>query len=186
MGNILYGFNVSLDGFIEDATGNFDWSEPDEESHRHFNEQERATGLHLYGRGLWEVMKVWATLDAEPSMAEYEREYARLWQNVPTIVFSRTLTEVPDGVRLLRGVDPAEIRQLKANTEGDLSLGGASLAAEFRRLGLVDEYWLYVVPVLVGSGKRMFQGQALERLPLLEVRTFTSGVTLLRYATEKQ
>ena len=186
MGNITYGFNVSLDGFIEDATGNFDWSEPDEESHRHFNNQERSTGLHLYGRGLWEVMKVWATLDTEPSMAEYEREYARLWQKVPTIVFSRTLTEAPEGVRLLREVDPAEIRQLKATTDGELALGGASLAAEFRRFGLVDEYWVYVVPVLVGSGKRMFRGEATEHLQLHDVRTFTSGVTLLRYATEKQ
>jgi dihydrofolate reductase len=182
MGNILYGFNVSLDGFIEDATGNFDWSTPDEESHRHFNDQERATGLHLYGRGLWEVMKVWATLDTEPSMAEYEREYARLWQKVPTIVFSRTLTEVPDGVRIVREVDAVEIRELKARTEGDLSLGGASLAAEFRRLGLVDEYLVYVVPVLVGSGKPMFQGDTIENLHLLDVRTFASGVTLLRYA----
>jgi len=182
MGNILYGFNVSLDGFIEDATGNFDWSTPDEESHRHFNDQERATRLHLYGRGLWEVMKVWATLDTEPSMAEYEREYARLWQKVPTIVFSRTLTEVPDGVRIVRKVDAVEIRELKARTEGDLSLGGASLAAEFRRLGLVDEYLVYVVPVLVGSGKPMFQGETIEKLRLLDVRTFASGVTLLRYA----
>ena len=182
MGSILYGFNVSLDGFIEDATGNFDWSEPDEESHRHFNDQERVTGLHLYGRRLWEVMKVWATLDSEPSLAEYEREYARLWQKVPTVVFSRTLTEVPEGVRLSREVDAAEVRELKATTEGDLSLGGASLAAEFRRLGLVDEYWVYVVPILVGSGKPMFQGEGLESLRLLDVRTFASGVTLLRYA----
>jgi dihydrofolate reductase len=182
MGMITYGFNVSLDGFIEDSTGGFDWSVPDEALHRHFNEQERVTGLHLYGRGLWETMKVWGTLGEDASLSEVEHEYARLWQRVPTVVFSRTLQEAPDGVRLVREVDPVEIARLKESTLGELSLGGASLAAEFRRLGLIDEYLVYVAPVLVGSGKRMFEDTGVERLRLLDVERFDAGVTLLRYA----
>jgi len=184
MGKVVYGFNVSLDGFIEDSSGNFDWSVPDEALHRHFNEAEAATGLHLYGRRLWETMRVWQTLDADPSVSEVERDYARHWQQSPNIVFSTTLTEVPPGVRLLRTVDPAEIAELKQSTAGEISLGGAGLAAEFRKHGLIDEYWVYVAPVLLGSGKPMFQGPGIERLRLLGIEQFESGTTLLRYAPE--
>ena len=182
MGKISYGFMASIDGFIEDASGDFDWSTPVEETHRMFNDQEARTGLHLYGRRLWETMKVWGPMAEDESLTEYELEFARHWAKVPTIVFSRTLSEVPEGVQLRREVDADEIRRLKETTEGEISLGGASLAAEFRKHGLIDEYQVFAVPIVVGQGKRMFQGDIIERLELLEVRPLPAGVTLLRYA----
>ncbi len=126
-------------------------------------------------------MRFWASPDQHAPLSEYEREYASFWQKVPTIVFSRTLRDADPGVRIVREVNPVEVARLKESTEGELSLGGASLAAEFRRLGLIDEYWVYVYPILVGGGKPMFQGEATERLRLLETLQFDSGTTLLRY-----
>ena len=181
MGKVVYGFHVSLDGFIEDRSGGFDWFVPDEALHRHHNEHERDTGLHLYGRGLYDVMRFWASPEQHGPVSEVEREYARYWQRVPTTVYSRTLQSADPGVRIVREVDPAEVARLAASTEGKLSLGGASLAAEFRRLGLIDEYWVYVVPIVVGGGKPMFQGEAREPLRLLATEQFASGTTLLRY-----
>lgn len=183
MGTVTYGFNVSLDGYIEDSAGSFDWSMPDEGLHRHFNDLERETAVHLYGRGLYEVMRPWSTMDSDESLPEYIREYARLWQRVPNVVFSRTLTAAESNVRIVRDGIADEVARLKAGTDGYLALGGANIAAEFMRLGLIDEYRVYVAPVIVGSGKPMFQGvESASPLRLLDVERFAGGVVLLRYA----
>ena len=127
------------------------------------------------------MMRFWGNPDQHGPLSEYEREFASYWQKVPTIVYSRTLRDADPGVRIVREVDPTEVARLKESTEGELSLGGASLAAEFRRLSLIDEYCVYVVPILVGGGKPMFQGEGTQRLRLLETHQFDSGTTLLRY-----
>ena len=185
MAKLIYGFSVSLDGFIEDARGSLDWSVPDETLHRHFNERERSASAALYGRRLYELMSAyWPTADEDPSAPDVIKEYARIWRSEPKVVFSRTLQSVSHNARLVRDVLPAEIARLKAESAGDLLLGGPGLALSFMRLGLIDEYWLYIHPVLLGGGKPMFG--PLERaidLRLLDTQSFNHGVELHRYET---
>lgn len=177
---------VSLDGYIEGSDGMFDWATPDEALHQHFNEVEREAGVHLYGRRLYEMMRYWETADTNPGSSAVEREYARRWQQVPTIVFSTTLDRVEGNARLVKGDIAAEVTRLKAQLGKDMHVGGAGLGATFMRLGLIDEYWLYVCPVAVGGGKPFFSASdAPVRLRLIETRTFTSGVVLLRYEPAK-
>jgi dihydrofolate reductase len=175
--------SVSIDGFIEATDGDLRWSYPDEELHQHFNEQESLIDLHLYGRGLYENMaSYWPTSVADPSTPQVEREYARLWKNMPKVVFSTTLKEVGWNSRLVSGDIAGEVNRLKARPGGDMSVGGAGLAASFMRLDLIDEYRLYLHPVILGGGKPMFhQLQNIINLQLIETHTFGSGVVLLRY-----
>ena len=183
MRRVIYAMSVSLDGFIEASDGDLSWSFPDQELHRHFNDLESTIGIHLYGRGLYENMAAfWPTADENPSAPEQEIAYARIWKSMPKVVFSRTLEHVAWNSRLVRGDIAAEVDKLKAQSGGDMSVGGASLASTFMQLGLIDEYRLYVHPVVLGGGKPMFyqQPQAF-RLKLLETRRFGSGVVLLRY-----
>lgn len=183
MGKLIYAMLVSLDGFIEGPDGELDWHLIDEELHRHFNALESKIDIQLYGRRLYENMTAyWPTADQNPSASAYEVEYARIWRTKPKIVFSKTLDKVEWNGQLLREVNPEEINRLKAQPGTTLSLGGPDLAATFRQLDLIDEYWLYVNPVVVGGGKPMFPALAdLTRLQLLETQTFGSGVVLLRY-----
>jgi dihydrofolate reductase len=182
MRKIIYSMMVSLDGFIEDSNGEIGWVLVDEELHRDANEQEAAMDLDLYGRRLYEVMRYWETADTNPDSAPVEVEFARIWQRVPKMVFSTTLEQVGDYATLVREVDPTEIQRLKEQPGQSMSVGGADLAATFTRLGLIDEYWLYVHPVILGGGKPYF-GPLDSRLNLrlIETRTFGSGVVLLRY-----
>ncbi|MGE0600397.1 MAG: dihydrofolate reductase family protein [Dehalococcoidia bacterium] len=182
MGKIIYSMNLSLDGFIEGPDGRFDWSEPDEELHRHFNEREAHTGYHLFGRRMYELMNgFWPTADQLPDAPDYIAEYARLYRAVPNIVFSRTLQSVDENSRLVRENIAEEVASLKASTDKELALGGPGIAAEFTRLGLVDEYWLYYVPAIVGGGKPMFGGvDQPMRMEMLGVDTFGGGTTLVR------
>jgi dihydrofolate reductase len=184
---IIYGFNASLDGYIEDRDGGIGWSDPDQELHAFWNEQERECGLHLYGRRLWEIMSAyWPTAAEDPGATPVTIEYARLWNAVPTIVFSRTLDSVSGNARLVRDGIEEEVTRLKAMPGKAMSLGGAGIAATFMRLGLVDEYLVAVHPVLLGGGKRMFADlPSEERLALKASRTLASGVVVLRYERER-
>lgn len=180
---IYYAFNVSLDGFIEDARGTLDWSNPDEELHRHFNQKEAETDIAIYGRRLYETMAAfWPTADQDPSLPEVALEYARIWNAQPKLVFSKTLAEVGSNSRLVRDDLAGEVRRLKAQPGKSISVGGAELAASLMELGLIDEYSVYIHPVILGGGKPMFP--ALREkidLQLVGTQAFTSGVVLLSY-----
>jgi dihydrofolate reductase len=179
---VIYSIGVSLDGFIAGPGGEIDWAAPDEELHRFHNEQTRELGAHLCGRRLYEEMVFWETADRNPSAAEHEVEFARIWQALPKIVFSTTLTEVEGNARLATEGVREEVAKLRQQPGGDLAVGGAGLAAGFTRLGLIDEYRLFVSPVVLGGGTPYFPPLE-ERiaLELVETRTFGSRVVYLRY-----
>lgn len=181
MGKVLYSMNVSLDGYIEDPNGSIEFSTPAEDVHRQENEQARQASAFLFGRRLYEVMEEpWTTAARRDDLSDVEAEFARAYVETPRIVFSDTLETVPEGVRLVRSSDAvAEVTRLKQQTEGHLSLGGASLAASL--VDLVDEFRLYVMPVVVGGGKPFFAARKKLRLRLAEHRAFASGAMYLRY-----
>ena len=183
MRKVIYAMSVSLDGFIETTQGDLNWSFPDEELHKHFNDLEREIDIHLYGRRLYENMAAyWPTADENPSAPQHEIEYARIWRDKPKIVFSKTLNQVGWNARLVRGDIAGEVNQLKEQPGKDLSVGGAELASTFMQLGLIDEYWLYLHPVVLGGGKPMFRPlRDPISLQLVETRKFGGGVVLLRY-----
>jgi dihydrofolate reductase len=183
MRKVVYAMSISLDGFIEAVDGDLGWSYPDEELHQHFNEREARFDTYLYGRGLYENMAAyWPTADENPDLPPWEIEYARIWIRKPKVVFSKTLTKVDWNSRLVRDNIAEEVRRLKEGNGGDMNVGGAGLAASFMRLGLIDEYDLYLNPVVLGGGKPMFpQLDDRINLKLIETRTFGSGVVLLRY-----
>jgi dihydrofolate reductase len=182
MRKLFYSMGVSLDGYIAGPAGEFDWATPDEELHRFHNQQARETGVDLYGRRLYEAMRFWETADRDPSLAEYELEFARIWKETPKIVFSRTLETVEGDYRLVRDGAAEEVARLKEGSGADLAVGGAGLAAELIRHGLVDELQPLVYPVVAGGGTPYLP--ALEErldLELVETRTFGSRVVYLRY-----
>jgi dihydrofolate reductase len=184
MGRLTYGFGVSADGYVADENGDIGWSTPDAELHQYWNDQARETAVTLYGRKLYELMSAyWPTADQAPDVSPVEIEFARLWRAMPKVVFSTTLEEVDWNSRLERG-DVVEVaRRLKAETDGPIAVGGATLAAPLVRAGLVDEFQVVVTPVVVGGGTPFFP--TLDRwikLELVENRTFPSGAVLLRYA----
>ena len=182
MRKLIYSMGVSLDGFVAGPGGNIDWSVPDEELHRFHNQQTREIGVHLCGPRLYEVMTYWETADQDPSAADYELEFARLWQELPKIVFSKTLDSVEGNARLVRDGLAGEVAKLKEQPGKDLAVGGAGLASAAMMLNLIDEYRLFVYPVLLGGGTPYFP--ALEdrlNLELMETRTFGSRVVHVRY-----
>ena len=180
MRKLIYGMGVSLDGYIADRAGAIDWSAPDEELHRFHNEQARETGVNLYGRRLWETMRPWG--DEGFPNGEAEREWAELWKATPKLVFSTTLESVEGNATLLRGGAREEVERLKQEPGKDLVVGGAGLAASL--VDLIDEYRLFVNPVLLGSGTPFFPPLS-DRIPLelAETRTFGSRVVYLRYVS---
>jgi dihydrofolate reductase len=182
MRKLIYKMTVSLDGFIAGPNGEIDWSPPDEELHRFHNEQTREAGTFLLGRRLYEAMLYWETADEEPSAADYELEFARIWKATPRIVFSRTLEEVEGNARLAREGVAEEVARLKEQPGKDLFVGGAGLASTCIELGLIDEYWLFVGPVVLGGGTPYFPalGERIN-LELVETQTFGSRVVYLRY-----
>jgi dihydrofolate reductase len=182
MRKLIYSMGVSLDGFIAGRGGEIDWSAPDEELHRFHNEQTRELGAHLCGRRLYETMVYWETADENPSAGETELEFARIWQSLPKIVFSKTLEHVEGNTRLLRDGVAEEVAKLKEQPGKDLAVGGAGLASTVMKLGLVDEFRLFVSPVVLGGGTPYFP--ALDEridLELVETRTFGSRVVYVRY-----
>jgi dihydrofolate reductase len=179
---LIYSMSVSLDGFIAGPGGDIDWSPPDEELHRFHNQQVAELGAHLLGRRLYEVMVYWETVDEDPAAGEVALEFAQIWKSLPKIVFSKTLDEVVGNTTLMRDGLAEEVARLKAEPGKDLAVGGAGLAAACTQLGLIDEYRLFVSPVVLGAGTPYFP--ALEQsidLELAETRTFGSRVVYLRY-----
>jgi dihydrofolate reductase len=182
MRKLIYSMSVSLDGFIAGPQGEIDWSAPDEELHRFHNEQVREIGAHLCGRRLYETMVYWQKAEENPSASDYELEFARIWKGLPKIVFSKTLQEVEGDARLVRDGLADEVAKLKEQPGKDLAVGGAGLASSCMELGLIDEYRLFVSPVVLGGGTPYFP--ALEEridLELVETRTFRSRVVYVRY-----
>jgi dihydrofolate reductase len=174
---------VSLDGYVAGPDGSIDFALPDEELHRAANDELRDAELELYGRRMWEVMAAhWPTADQDPDLPEEEREFALLWQAAEKVVFSRTLTEVEHDARLVRDDPVAEIRKLKGQGDGSMAISGPTVAAEAVRAGLVDEYQLFLHPVVLGGGLPYLPPlDAPLELELAEERRFGSGVTYLRY-----
>jgi dihydrofolate reductase len=174
--------SLSVDGYFEGPGRELDWQMVDDELHRHFNEWLGAAGAFLDGRVTYELMaEYWPTADEDPSSPEPVVEFARIWREMPKIVFSRTLEDADWNALVVHDVDVEEIQALKSEAGGDLALGGANLGATFMRLDLIDEYRLYIHPVVVGDGHRLFPHGFQQQLQLQETRTFGNGVVLLRY-----
>jgi dihydrofolate reductase len=182
MPKVIYSFTVSLDGFIAGPDGEIDWSPPDEELHRFHNDRVREIGVQLLGRRLYETMLSWETADQNPDASEIELDFARIWQALPKIVFSTTLERVAGNCTLLRDGVAEEVARLKEQGGKDIAVGGAGLASTLIEQNLVDEYQVFVSPVVLGAGTPLFPAvQNRIELELLETRTFGSRVVYLRY-----
>jgi dihydrofolate reductase len=183
MRSVTYSMGVSLDGYIVGPDGAFDWAPPAADVFRFWIDEIRGVGVHLMGRRLYETMLYWETADQDPSLDDAELEWAALWKPLPKVVFSTTLSEVQGRARLAAGGLAAEIERLRAEPgQGEIAIGGATLAAQAAAQGLIDEYRPMVYPVLVGGGIPFFPRR--ERrvdLELVETRPFSSGVVYLRY-----
>ena len=188
MRNVTYSMGVSLDGYIAGPHGDFDWAEPDEEVFRFVTDELREVGVHLLGRRLYETMLYWETADQDPSLNDSALEWAAIWNPLPKVVFSTTLSAVQGSARLASGGLAEEIERLRAEPgEGDIAIGGATLAAEAAALGLIDEYRAMVYPVLVGAGIPFFSQRGHHvALELIETRTFNSRVVYVRYCVAHQ
>jgi dihydrofolate reductase len=182
MAKLIYSAITSLDGYVADEEGNFDWAAPDEEVHSFVNDLERPVGTYLYGRRMYEVMRAWETMDTGPEQPPVVEDFAKIWQAADKIVYSRTLETAPGArTRIERDFDPEAVRQLKASARRDLTVGGPDLAAQAIKAGLVDEYQLFVTPVVVGGGKRSLPDGIRLKLELMDERRFGSGVVHLHY-----
>ena len=183
MRKIILQSSVSLDGYIEGPDRGLGWHRVDDELHYHFNQQLAAMGAFLMGRVMYERMaEFWPTADRDPAAPGAVAEFAGIWREMPKVVYSKTLERADWNATIVRDVTPAEVEELKAQPGGDLSLGGADLTASFMRYGLIDEYRIYVHPVVIGDGKPLFPpGTNMTPLQLAETRTFGNGVVLLRY-----
>ncbi|HWC43763.1 MAG TPA: dihydrofolate reductase family protein [Actinomycetota bacterium] len=181
MAKLIYSAIMSLDGYIADEQGNFDWAAPDEEVHRFVNDLERPVGTYLYGRRMYEVMAAWETMGT-PDQPPVTLDFARIWQAADKIVYSSTLDSVSSArTRIERRFDPEAVRQLKATTGSDLGVGGPHLAAQAIRAGLVDEYHLLLTPTVVGGGNQALPDHVRLDLDLLDERRFGGGVVFLHY-----
>ncbi|HWL33819.1 MAG TPA: dihydrofolate reductase family protein [Gaiellaceae bacterium] len=185
MAKLSYGAIASLDGHIEDVEGKFDWAAPDEEVLAFVNELERPVGAYLYGRRMYETMVFWENPPALSDEPPVVQDFAGIWQAAEKIVYSRTLASVTsERTRIERAFDPEAIRQLKGTAGRDLTLGGADLASQAVAAGLVDEYHLFLVPVLVGGGRRSLPDDNVRaNLELLDERRFGNGTVYLHYRT---
>lgn len=184
MAKLIYSAITSLDGYVADEDGSFDWGVPDEEVHAFVNDLERPIGAYLYGRRMYEVMVFWErahTLADEPASI---RDYAAIWQAADKVVFSTTLGTVSSArTRIEREFDPEAIREMKASAERDLGVGGPTLAARAFAAGVVDEVWLILAPIAVGGGTRALPEHVRVELELLDERRFGNGMVYLRYRT---
>lgn len=182
MAKLIYSAISSLDGFIEDVTGNFDWAMPDEEVHGFVNDLERSAGTYLFGRRMYETMMVWETDPSFTADSALLRDYAEIWQAADKIVYSRSLDKISTRrTRLERDFDPEAIRRLKQTADRDISIGGPELAAHAFRSGLIDECQLFLIPISVGGGKRALPEDVRLELELLDERRFANGTVFLRY-----
>jgi dihydrofolate reductase len=182
MAKLIYSAIASLDGYVADEEGRFEWAEPDEEVHAFINELERSVGTYLYGRRMYETMAGWETDATLAAQSEPMRDFAQIWQAAEKIVYSRTLETAPTRrTRIERDFDPEAVRRLKASAGRDLTVGGPDLAAHAFRADLVDECHLFVAPIIVGGGKQSLPDDVRLALELLAERRFDGGMVHLRY-----
>jgi dihydrofolate reductase len=184
MAKLIYSALTSLDGYVADEDGNFDWAKPSEEVHVFVNDLERPVGTYLFGRRMYEVMAYWETADTVADQPPVVRDYAKIWQTAEKIVYSRTLAEVSSArTRIEREFDLEAVRQLKATADRDIGVGGPDLAAQAFEAGLIDELHLFLAPVVVGGGKPSLPDKVRLELELLDERRFANGVVHLHYRT---
>jgi dihydrofolate reductase len=184
MAKLIYSAIASLDGYVADEDGKFDWGEPDEEVHTFMNDLERPVGTYLYGRRLYEVMVGWETAHARADQPAYIRDFAKIWQAADKIVYSKTLEAASTArTRIEREFDPEAVRHMKASAGRDVTVGGPELAAHAFKAGLVDELHLFVAPIVVGGGKQSLPANVRLELELLGDRRFGNGMVYLHYRT---
>ena len=184
MAKLIYSAITSLDGYVADEDDNFDWAAPDEEVHLFVNDLERPVGTYLYGRRMYESMVAWETMHTLPDQPPVVRDFAEIWQAADKIVYSKTLEAVSSArTRIERDFDPEAVRQLKAAASRDITVGGPDLAAQTIKAGLIDEYHLFLAPVVVGGGKQTLPNNVRLSLELLDERRFGNGVVHLHYRT---
>jgi len=182
MAKLIYSAIGSLDGYVEDEQGSFDWAAPDEEVHAFVNDLERPIGTYLYGRRMYETMVFWDSASTSGDQPAATRDFAQIWQAAEKIVYSRTIQTLSSArTRIERDFDPAAIRRLKESSDSDISVGGAELAGRAIAAGLVDECHLFLCPIVVGGGKRALPDDVRAELELLAERRFRSGVVHLHY-----
>jgi dihydrofolate reductase len=185
LAKLIFSAITSLDGYVADKDGNFDWSAPDEELHTFVNNLQRPIGTYLYGRRLYEVMKFWETATTLAGQPPFILDFAEIWQAADKVVYSRTLDKVSSAkTRIEREFDPEAVRQMKARAERDIAVGGPHLAAQAIKAGLVDEYHLFLTPVVVGGGNQSLPDGVGMNLELMDERRFRSGVVHLHYRTK--
>jgi dihydrofolate reductase len=183
MAELIYAAIASLDGYVADAEGGFEWAAPDAQVHAAVNDLERPIGTHLYGRRMYEVMAVWQDMDTTNEPPEM-RDYADIWRGIDKVVYSTTLASAPTArTRIVRAFDAGEVRAMKETASRDLSVGGPGLAAHALAAGLVDQIHLFLVPVLVGGGTRALPDGVRLDLELIDERRFAGGVVHLHYRT---
>ncbi len=185
MARLIYSAITSLDGYVADQDGNFDWAAPDEEVHTFVNDLERPIGTYLYGRRMYEVMVFWETAHAITDEPPFAADFAQIWRAADKIVYSTTLETTSSArTRIERDFDPETVRRMKATAGRDLSVGGPELAAQAIKVGLVDEYHLLITPVVVGGGTQSLPNDVRLKLELLDERRFDNGVVHLHYLTQ--
>jgi dihydrofolate reductase len=187
MSKLTFGMMASLDGYINDVNGLFDWGQISEEVHRFAEKEQANSGTTIYGRRMFETMAVWDTLAEDPSASQAERDFGAIWRNTDKIVVSRSLPEVKTTrTRLVRELSAGDIGKLKAESAKDINVSGPTLASSYLRQGLIDEVSIYYIPVVVGGGTPMFRDiGTMVRLERLEARTFENGVTYVRLAVRR-
>jgi dihydrofolate reductase len=181
VGRLIYSMSVSLDGFIAGPGGDIGWGAPSDELHRFHNARVRELGAHILGRRLYETMTYWESADRDPEFGDTEREFALIWRALPKVVFSTTLTSVEGRTRLAAGGIAEELAALRDEVDGDIGIGGATLAASFIALDLIDEYELFVNPVVLGGGTPFFPAGDRLDLELVETRVFGGRVAYARH-----
>jgi dihydrofolate reductase len=182
LAKLIYSAIASLDGYVADQDGNFDWAAPSAEVHSFLNEVEQPVGTYLYGRRMYEVMLAWETVSTDAAQPAFMRDFAEIWRAADKVVYSRTLeAESSTRTRIERDFDPDAVARMKASAGKDISVGGPNLAAHAIRAGLVDEFHLFLTPVVVGGGQHWLPEGAQLPLELLDEHRFDSGVVYLRY-----
>jgi dihydrofolate reductase len=182
LAKLIYSAIASLDEYVEDEQGSFDWAAPDEELHAFVNDMERRVGTYLYGRRMYETMVFWETVSTGPDQSAVTRDFAEIWRAAEKVVYSRTLESVSSArTRIERDLDAGALRRLKESSAADISVGGAELAGQALSLGLVDEIQLFLGPIVVGGGKPALPAGLRARLELLDEHRFRGGVVYLRY-----
>jgi dihydrofolate reductase len=185
MTKLIYSAITSLDGYIADEDGKFDWGMPDEEVHTFVNDLMQPVGTYLYGRRMYEVMVAWETMHTLANQPQFIYDFAKMWQSADKVVYSKTLDKVSSArTRIEREFDPEAIQQLKARAGNDITVGGPHLAAQAFNAGLVDECHLFLTPIVVGGGKQSLPRKIHLELELLDERRFGNGMVFLKYRTK--